>query len=506
LSRTRRAGIAAVFGYLQFGTAVLTGIILLPFILKRVGTAEYGVWLAFGELLAYSAMVDLGVVGVLPWLVAESDGAGDRAGMRSLLAGGLAFATGAGIVFTGIALLLLWLAPNVANVTAAQRAAVEGPLMFLLVAMAAAFPVRVFYAVLIGLQDVKFTGAMSVAQVALNPLLIVSLLLAGEGLYALAAGAAMPGLFVGIISLFRLRKVAPDLLHGWRLPPGPVMRRMTAQGLGNWTAGFGWRMVAASNSIVLLSVAGPEAAVVYAVTAKLGDVLMQMSWQLPDAGLVGLAQLKGEGRPRRVAEVTVSILRLVLLGAGAVACGVLAFNPSFVTLWMGAPRFGGLALNAALAALVLAHSLGHGLFSTSATLGTRVAAGWAALAQGAVHLGAAVLLGHWLGMPGVALAAVASTAAVAYPSGVWMVRKTTGMTQRDLWRTVLGPWTARAAVLLLLGAAVGSFAFRAAVWLPLVLAPPLGVLYLWMMRPLYEGIPLPARVRPWLARLRLIAE
>ncbi|HEU0051931.1 MAG TPA: hypothetical protein VFQ39_02095, partial [Longimicrobium sp.] len=470
MSRTRRAGIAAVFGYLQFATSVLTGIVLLPFILARVGTDAYGVWLAFGELLAYSAMVDLGVVGVLPWLIAEADGRGDRPAMRQLVAGALAFASGAAVVFSGLALLLLWLAPNIAHVTAAQRATVEGPLLFLLVAMAVAFPARVFYAVLIGVQDVGFTGVMSVSQVALNPLLVVSLLLAGKGLYALAAGAAMPGLFVGVISLFRLRRIAPDLMRGWSLPPGPVLRRLTAQGLGSWTAGLGWRMVAASNSIVLLSVAGPEAAVVYAVTAKLGDVLMQMSWQLPDAGLVGLAQLNGEGRPQRVAEVTVSLLRLVLLGAGAVACIVLAFNPSFTTLWVGPARYGGAALNASLAALVLAHSLGHGLYSTSATLGTRVEVGWATLAQGAVHLGAAVLLGRWLGMPGVALAAVASTLVLAYPIGVWMVKRTTGMEHAELWRAVLGPWLARASLLLALGAVVGTIGFRAGVWLPLALA------------------------------------
>ena len=40
----------------------------------------------------------------------------------------------------------------------------------------------------------------------------------------------------------------------------------------------------------------------------------------PDAALVGLAQLKGEGRQERVREVAVSLMRLVLVSSGAVAC------------------------------------------------------------------------------------------------------------------------------------------------------------------------------------------
>ncbi|HEX5724374.1 MAG TPA: hypothetical protein VFX98_02855, partial [Longimicrobiaceae bacterium] len=356
MSRTRRAGISAAFGYLQFALAFVSGIVLVPFILRSVGSEAYGLWLGFGELLAYSAMVDLGVLNVLPWLVAESDGRGDRERMRSLLSGGVTLGAAAALAFALLAAALLALAPWITGVSAAQRDTVAGPLAVVVAGMALAYPVRACYSVLIGLQDVVFAGAMSVAQVALNVALVVGLLLGGYGLYALAAAAAVPGVFVGVVSVFRLRKTAPDLLH-WRRPPLALLRMITVQGFGSWTAALGWRMVAASNTLVVLSVAGPEAAVVFAVTAKLGEVAMQMSWQLPDAGLVGLAQLKGEERPERVREVVVSLLRLVLLGSGAVACAVLAFNPSFVRLWVGEERFGGLALNALLAGAVLAHSL-----------------------------------------------------------------------------------------------------------------------------------------------------
>lgn len=504
MSRTRRAAIAASFGYLQFGLALVSGILIIPFVLSRVPTELYGVWLAFGEVLAYTSMVDLGVVGVIPWLVAESDGRGDRVAMRGFLAGGAAFSAATALVFVGLALLAFRVAPQLANLTAAQHAAVAGPLLLLVIVTAISLPLRTFYAAIVGLQDVTFAGAMSVSQVGLNVALTVSLLLSGKGLYALAIATSVPGLVVCLVCWARLRWIAPDLLRGWHLPGWPAMRSMMAQGLGAWTAGLGWRMVAASDSIVILSVMGPAAAVVYAMTFKLGAIAMQMSWQLPDAGLVGLAQLKGEGRPERVREVTLSILRLVLITSGGVACAILAFNPAFVTLWVGEARFGGTALNAMLAGVVIAHSLAHGLFTTSATLGTRVQAGWAALAQGVVNLAAALLLGHVLGLVGIALAAIVSTVLVAYPAGVWMVRRTTDVDQPALWRRALGPWAVRAAGLLALGAAVGVVATRVSPWLPLVLAPPLAILYLWIMRPLYAEIPLPARVRPWLARFGLL--
>jgi O-antigen/teichoic acid export membrane protein len=506
VSRTRRAGVAASFGYLQFGLALASGILLVPFILSRVGTEAYGVWLGLGELVAYSAMADLGVLGVLPWLVAEADGRADREEMAGLVSAALVAAVLAAGAFVAIALGLLSVAPGVAGITPEQRGAVEGPLLLLVALMAAAYPLRVFHAVLVGVQDVAFVGAFGVVQAGLNVALIVALLAGGKGLYALAVAATVPALAVALASAWRVRRVVPGLYARLRPPGLALLGRVTAQGIGGWAAGMGWRMIAATSTFVILAVAGPAAAVAYALTARLGEVLMQMSWQLPDSGLVGLAQLRGEGREARVREIVVAVLRLTLIGGGAVACAVLAFNAGFVSLWVGPERFAGPLTNALLAGGVLALSLGHSLFSTAATLGARVPIGFATVAQGVVHLGAAVLLGRAFGLPGVAAAALVSTAAVAYPAGVHHLRRVAGIGQGQLWREVFRPWSARAALLLLLGAGVGLAGRGAPPWLPLALAPGLAALYVWWMRPLYAGLPFPARVRPWLARIGLLPE
>lgn len=506
MSRTTRAGIAAGFGYLQFGLALVSGILVVPFVLARVGSEAYGVWLGLGELVAYSAMADLGVLGVLPWLVAEADGRGDREEMRRLVSAGVVAATLAAVVFAVLALGLLALAPGITGVSRAQHAEVIGPLMLLVAGMAAAYPVRVFHALLIGLQDVAFAGRLGVAQAVLNVALILGLLAAGQGLYALAAAATVPTLFVACASWLRARRIAPELLRGWRRPSARLLGSVTAQGIGGWIAGLGWRMISATSNLVILSIAGPVAAVTYALTARLADVLTQMSWQVPDAGLVGLAQLKGEGQAERARQITLSILRLTLIGAGVAACAVLAFNPSFVSLWVGPGRFAGLGTNALIAAGALALSLAHALFTTAATLGARVQVGLATVAQGIVHLGAAIVLGRRFGLPGVAAAALVGTVLVAYPAGVHYLRRVTGLGHAELWRGALAPWSARAVLLLLLGLAVGIAGWRAAVWPPLLAAPVLAALYVWWMRPLYAGLPLPERLRPVLARLRLVPE
>src|SRR5712664_4968554 len=89
MSRTRKAVILAGFTYAQLGLAMMSGLVLIPFVLSALGQRSYGLWLATGELLAYAGMLDFGVVAMLPWLIAQADGRRDVEQMRAILARGV---------------------------------------------------------------------------------------------------------------------------------------------------------------------------------------------------------------------------------------------------------------------------------------------------------------------------------------------------------------------------------------------------------------------------------
>lgn len=506
MSRTRKAGIIAIFSYLQFGLAFISGILLVPFILRHVGTQSYGLWLACGDLLAHSAMVDLGVLSVLPWLIAEKDGQQDRAGMRGLLSNALTVAMLTSLLYLIVAFIIWKFASNLAQLSGAQRETIIGPLMLVIAGTLLAFPLRTFVTVLMGLQDVMFTGCVNIGMWALNICLIVTLLVKGHGLYALAAASAIPPLISSTLCLVRVKIIAPDLLKEWKRPSFSQMSQLIKQGLGTWMGGFGWSMIAASDSIIIISVISPEKVVVYACTIKLGEILMQLAWQLSDSGLVGLAHLYGEGHMQRVREVVLSMLRIKLIATGGVVFIMLAFNAALVSLWVGADKFGGFTLNSLVAASVIGLSLTHGLFAPAATLGNRFQIGLLTLMQGLLNIALAIPLGYLIGLPGVALASLCSSLFLSFPLGVRILKRSTHLSFAELWRSILLPWSLRIALLLALSTAVGFWLPRRATGLMMILAPLLGLLYVWHMRPLYVGLPLPLKVKPWLVRMRLLPQ
>jgi O-antigen/teichoic acid export membrane protein len=232
-------------------------------------------------------------------------------------------------------------------------------------------------------------------------------------------------------------------------------------------------------------------------------LLTQLTWVLPDSGLIGLAQIHGEGRLERVREVAGGMLRVLLTLAGAVTLVVLAVNPQFVGVWVGREFFGGHALNVLLAAGVLGTSLVHGLSVVEAVLGQRLKVGLAGLVGGAVQVTLAIFCGRLWGLEGVALAMLIATMTVTLPVGVYLLRPTLGLSPGWLVREVITPWGRRAWIPIAGAWLLGFWQSAEGFWLTVVVSVLLVTGYLWWTRPLYQDLPLPPRVRTWLVAVRL---
>lgn len=505
MNRLRRATIVASFAYLQYALAIVSGIVMVPLLLHGLGTRTYGLWLASGELLGYAAMIDLGVVGVLPWMLAEADGRGDRAGMRRLVANGLVVGATVGVAYGLVAAVLWMVLPSALTLSAADRAVVGPPLAILVVTLMLAYPLRVFSAVLAGLQDVTFNGWLAVTQSLVSIVVSATLLLRGAGVYAPAVGAAAATLVSVTGALVRTRIIAPDLLRDWPRPSFATVRHLLTNGLGVWGGMFGWQLVAASNGLVMTALGRPEWIAIYACTSKLTSIATQLAWVVPDAGLVGLAQVHGEApRPERLRPLVLLMLRLHLLLAGGAACVLLVGNPAFVTRWVGGDLFGGLTLNGLLAAGIIGACLVHGVLTSASVIGNRLGAGGVTLAQGALQIATAWLLGRSFGLPGIALAAIITGLAVSLTAGTRLLAPATGLGLPALMRDLLWPWARRALPVLTVSALLGQVALQAALPLALTLTVAVGVAYLLQMRPLLTSLPLESRLGHWLVRLRVV--
>ena len=483
----------------------MTGLVVVPLTLKHLGARPWGLWLASGEILNYAAMVDLGVLTALPWLFAEAEGRHDREAMRRLVSLGLWLGTVAAVGYTAAALVLWRVLPSALFLTAPDRGMIAMPLTLVVIANMLRQPLAAFRAVLVGLQDVVFNGFITLAGSAASVAITMVLLIKGYGLYALAWAAALPPVLVVLISAARALAIAPDLRPRWVRPELRDLRPLFTQGVGSWLGDAGWQLMAASNAIVITYMGHPEWVPIYACTAKLGTLCTQLAWVLPDSGHVGLAQLNGQRQSARVRAVIGLMLRLHLLMAGAAACGLLVFNPAFVTRWVGPAAFGGVALNSLLALGIVLSSIAHGFLASAAVLGRRMRVGLVALVNGLTQTLLAVVLGHRLGIVGVAWASLAAAAMTSVPAGMLLLREAAGFTLPSLVSDLLLPWLARIAPVAAIAVLIGLTSQALGVWLAAAAAVLVCAAYVWQVRPLLADLATEPRFAVWLRRVKLVA-
>ena len=398
--------------YLYQALVMVAGLWLTPFLLKHLGQHDYGLWLVGLQTLSYLVLMDFGVVALLP-----------RA---------TAYATGHAISGTGghdladtigrTARIVLYQTPIVAIAGAVlwlvvpMGPAIRGPILVTVLGFTVLFPLRIFQAVLHGLQELPYLGKLQFASWSISTALMVILVLLGVGLYALAIGWVAGQLIPSILSLYRLKTAFPHFF-----PTG--LPKLNRKELFRSLSGGTWVSVAqiaqvfmsGSDYIIIGKLLGASAVVPYACTQKLIMVLANQPFMIMEMAAPGLSQMKTSESRARIFQ-TCNALTLGLLSAsGAVACVALAVNHSFVNWWLGEKQFAGQMLTVAFVVSMLVRHWNSTSMYTIFAFGHERRMAITTLGDGIVTLVGGVVLVHWLGLIGAPLGAILGSCLVSLP-------------------------------------------------------------------------------------------
>jgi O-antigen/teichoic acid export membrane protein len=499
MSRTNRFLSGIGLGYASQIMATLVGLWLVPFLLRRIGQHDYGLWMVGTQLMLYLTLLDLGVVALLPRETAFATGRVKR----------IEEATDLPLLIGQTVRLIAWQMPLVllAAVLAwffmpAEWEALRHPIGVVLAAFVLTFPLRIFGAVLHGLQDLAFMGGISIVAYLASTGVTVALIFAGWGLYSLAAGWIVLQLITSISSYYRLRARFPSVLPrslpklGWDAAQGRL-------GKGFWVSVSQIAQVLLNGTDVLIigKLFGPTAVVPFVITGKLISVLSNQPQMLMATAGPALSQMRmGESR-ERLREVCIALGQAMLMLSGAVVCVVLAVNQGFVGRWVGANQYGGFWLTTLLLASMLLRHWNLTVGYTLLCFGHERRLCLTALCDGLVSVGGMALFVWLFGPTGAPLGMILGACVVGLPANLSALARESDMTWWETTRPLVS-WFARFVVLVCLTGALARVWIPDTFWLIGVTAVAVALVYAAVMFPLALRAPLGLYVRPRLFPLR----
>lgn len=352
MSRTKRFLTGVSFGYLNQALIILTGLWLTPFLLRRLGQQDYGLWLICTQILFYVSLLDFGVIALLPRETAFATGQENtqpKEKQQVLLIIGQA------------ARITLWQTPIVALVAIIiwfllpqDWMRLHQPIGIILATFVLLFPFRIYPAILQGLQDFGFLGKLSLLSFSAGTSSTIIFAVKGFGLLSIAAGWIMQQCLTASISWWRLHKVFPEVMSQ-QAPPitWHLLRETFSKSI--WVS-VSQLAIVLLNSIDILIVGkllGPEVVVTYSCTGKLIYFLASQPVAFVNSALPALSQMRASEPRERLLNVSIALSQATLLFSGLAFSIALTINQGFVTHWVGDRLYGGQQLTLLIILLTL---------------------------------------------------------------------------------------------------------------------------------------------------------
>lgn len=503
-SRLRRFVGGLGLGYLHTILTVAVGLWLTPFLLRYLGSHDYGLWLLGAQVLVYLALMDVGIVQLVPRDIAVAAGRanGDHSEIQTIVGQTARLVLWQVIPVAFVGTLVVWLLPQ-------EWAPLRWPMAIVVLTFVITFPLRIFSAILQGLQDLAFLGGVQLAGWAAGAIVTVLGMVGGLGLYSLSLGWVVTQV-VSITAAWR--RVLT--VHRYALPAqwpslafGAAKRQL---GSGAWISvnQIAQVLLGGTDIVVIGKLLGPEAVVPYACTAKLLTILANQPQMFMQMALPALSELRTAATRERLFDVSRSMAQAMLLASGAIVSVVFAVNGPFVTWWVGEARFAGVGLTTLLLLAMLVRHLNLTLVYTLFCFGYERRLALTSVADGVIGAVSMLVLVPVLGLYGVVLGSLLSLCLVSMPANLIALAREEGESPATFLRP-LAPWLKRCAVVIAGVAVLNALWSPRSVWVFVPVAAAVGLTYAAVMLPVIQTPPLgpmlAARVRPWLSRMPRLA-
>lgn len=401
-SRARTAINGAMSTYGVTGLHIVAYIALMPWILDRMGLSHFGFWLFSIEALALAEPLFFGLSQALAFHAA-SEASPSR--LNRMASSYQAMMTWLGLPLLPIAIASSVWAPRILGVDPG----IEGRVA--IIGVAAAFCLRSpfsTYAMLLfgrGLLHV-LNGVQAQATIARVLVLCICLGL-GFGYTALAAALIVEAAVSSVGTRSAVDARLPELARpGRREAKWPHYWALVRFGLPISVTSLAVVLIQRVDSLVIGALFEAEQVTVYALSGKATFLTSMLILQGLAALFPLLTQAIADQGTMRLGSTLGLIQRLALLTGCATGLGVLAFNRSFVTCWIGAEAYGGEMLDLALAGWAIYTCSSHAAALTLVALGEPVLVARTRLVEAMLNLPLSIILGGWYGIAGVAAATV----------------------------------------------------------------------------------------------------
>src|SRR6185436_4261096 len=266
--------------YVLLAVNIVLGIFLMPYTVRHLGTAEYGLWMLVGSMTAYFQLLDLGYGNGIVRYVADADARGDTTLVNQILSTFVVVYAALGVAAAvAVGAMIVWVVPNFPKLQPSQISLARFVLAVIGVRIALGFPMTVFGAATTARQRFALNNTVATVIALVNGASTFLLLYLGYRVRAVVTASTITSI-AGYAAYAWTAKIAfPELRLRASSFRASLVRDVTTFSLYIFLIDIAIQIGFNLDNVVVGAALGTTAVAIYAVTLRLADAQRQMSHQ-----------------------------------------------------------------------------------------------------------------------------------------------------------------------------------------------------------------------------------
>ncbi len=232
-----------IWSWTAVGINMILAFLLAPYIIRKIGTTDYGAWLLAMTLVEYYWLIDLGLRSATVKMSAEYRALGETSGLETLLSTAVLYSGFAGAL---LAIVTLLVAPQAGRLFKINHPAFATLVMVVGVSWAIGMLFNPFSAATEGYQRFDVFSRIWMVTSLTRAAGTVAVLHMGRGILEMGLVLFAGQLLMYAMTYIAFRRVVTGVQLSWRKSSWPMFVRMARYGIHTFTASLATRLMSQS--------------------------------------------------------------------------------------------------------------------------------------------------------------------------------------------------------------------------------------------------------------------
>jgi O-antigen/teichoic acid export membrane protein len=326
--------VSVLWSWLGLAASLISGLVLTPFMLRKVGATGYGVWTLVFALAESYWVFDFGIRSATTHFSARYRAVSDDQGLNELINTSLAYFAIIALLFLAVIVAAVHLPERLLHIPPTYAEAFRQLLLMVGVGWAATIVLVVFDASLEGMQRFDILSRIGIAAALLRSVGSILLLSLGGSIVAVGAMTIATQLLASLATCITVMRLNPALRFGRRYVKVPMFRQLAWYGGPALAVSVSNRVIVSMGPLIIGHFLSAAWVTYYAVPFRLVQLILDPVTRI---GMVIRSRVAAmavqESRNGEIAQLVIFANRyslVLMLGAAIV---LFPFGERILGLW-----------------------------------------------------------------------------------------------------------------------------------------------------------------------------